>query len=101
MVKQIRIRVADDGIQRHIFSGNNEILQVDCTAEAVFIIDYINRSNVVIFTGLLYQLVHGLPNGKALVDADVIGGDETADLVVIIGIDEQDRGLGLVIDHRA
>ena len=90
MVEQIRIRVADDGIQRNVLSGNDEILQVDCTAEAVFIIDYINRSNVVIFTGLLYQLVHGLPNGQVLLDADIVGRDQAADFAVVIGIDKQD-----------
>ena len=101
VVEQIRIGVADERIQRHVFPRNDQILEVDRAAEAVSAVDDIDRCDIVVFTGLPNQLVHGLPNGKALVDADVIGGDETADLVVIIGIDEQDRGLGLVIDHRA
>ena len=101
MVEQIRIGVADERIQRHVFPRNDQILEVDRAAEAVSTVDDIDRCDIVVFTGLPNQLVHSLANGKALVDADVIGGDETADLVVIIGIDEQDRGLGLVIDHRA
>ena len=101
MVEQIGIGVADERIQRHVFPRNDQILEVDRAAEAVSTVDDIDRCDIVVFTGLPNQLVHGLANGKALVDADVIGGDETADLVVIIGIDEQNRGLGLVVDHRA
>ena len=43
-----------------------------------------------LWTGLLYQLVHGLPNGQVLLDADVVGRDQAADFAVVIGIDKQD-----------
>ena len=44
--------------------------------------------------------MHCLTDRQVLFDADIIGGDQTSDLILIIGIDQLDICPDLIVDHR-
>ena len=90
VVRQVRISGADDGVQGHVFPGDNQIFQIDGTEETLSVIHHVQGGDVVLFSRLLHQLVHGLANGQAAADADVIGGNQAADFIFIIGVNEPD-----------
>ena len=100
VVHQVRIGITDDRLERHVVTGNDEVLQIDGAAETLAVIHHIDGGDIVIITGLLDELVHRLADREIPADADVVCRDETSDLIVVVGIDEADLGLRLVIDHR-
>ena len=44
--------------------------------------------------------MHRLADRQIPADADIVRRDETSDLIIVVGIDETDFGLRLVVDHR-
>ena len=100
MIHQVRIGITDDRLERHVVAGNDEVLQTDGATETLAVIHHIDGGDIVIITGLLDELMHRLADREIPADADIVCRDETSDLIVVVGIDEADLGLRLVIDHR-
>ena len=68
-----------------IFPCPDQILQIDGSGENTLFIYHIDGHDIVVFSGLLYQLAHSLPDGQVLRDTDVVRRHAAADLFFIIG----------------
>ena len=68
-----------------IFSCTDQILQVDGSGENTLFIYHIDGHDIVVLSGLLYQLAHSLPDSQVLRDTDVVRRHAAADLFFIIG----------------
>ena len=84
-VGDIGIGADDQAFQTFLCPGNDEVFQVDGAVEVLVFIHHIQGGDVVVFSGLLYQLAHRLPDGHIVFDGDVVGGHPAADLVLVIG----------------
>ena len=83
-VRDIGIGADDQAFQAFLCPGNDEVFQVDGTVEVLVFVHHIQGGDVVVFSGLLYQLAHRLPDGHIVFDGDVVGGHSAADLILVI-----------------
>lgn len=58
MGQHIGIAAADDPAQRIVFTGDDQILQVDGPGKDAAAVHHIQRGDIVVLTGLPHQLAH-------------------------------------------
>ena len=83
--------------------GNDQILKIDGTIENFVFIDNIYGHDVVVFTCLLYQLLHGGADIQILLNDYIIRSHSATNLIIFIRLDHSDLFAGLffhVIDDR-
>ena len=68
-----------------IFSCPDQILQIDGSGKNTLFIYHVDGHDIVVFSCLLHQLAHSLPDGQVLRDTDVVRRHAAADLFLIIG----------------
>ena len=85
MIGHIRIRFQHQIFQMRIFPCPDQILQIDGSGENTLFIYHIDGHDIVVLSGLLYQLAHSLPDSQVLRDTDVVRRHAAADLFFIIG----------------
>ena len=97
MGQHIGIAAADDPAQRIVFTGDDQILQVDGPGKDAAAVHHIQRGDVVVLTGLPHQLVHGAADGQCVRDADEIAAHAAADLLLMKGQQPPDILPGVVV----
>ena len=85
MIGHIRIRFQHQIFQMCIFSCPDQILQIDGSGKNTLFIYHVDGHDIVVFSCLLHQLAHSLPDGQVLRDTDVVRRHAAADLFLIIG----------------
>ena len=95
MGQHIGIAAADDPAQRIVFTGDDQILQVDGPGKDA--VHHIQRGDIVVLTGLPHQLVHGAADGQCVRDADEIAAHAAADLLLMKGQQPPDILPGVVV----
>ena len=83
--EKIRIRINDQSVQRIVLPGDDQVLQIDGTAEFAAFVHHIQGGNIVVLPRLTDQLMHGRTNIQRFRNTDIIGGDQAADSVLIVG----------------
>ena len=65
--------------------GDDQVLQIDGAAEFAAFVHHIQGGNIVVLPRLTDQLMHGRTNIQRFRNTDIIGGDQAADSVLIVG----------------
>ena len=97
MGENVGIATADDALQRIVFPCDDQILQVDGTGEYAVFVHHVQRGNIVMFTGLPYQLAHGAADGQRIRYADEIAAHAAANLRLVKGQQTPDVVPGVVV----
>ena len=84
MVHDIRVRVTDNVLKIRILSRNDQIFQIDRAVKLIFLIDHIDRRDIVVLSRLLDQFAHRLADRQMVVDHDEVGRHAATDLVIIV-----------------
>ena len=80
-----RIGTADNIFQDIIFTGDDQILQINGTYKFLILIHNVNGGNIVMFTSLSNECTHGFTDGQFVGNADEVVGHAAADFIFIIG----------------
>ena len=86
-------------LQRRIFPGDDQFLQVDSAVKSTVFVDDVNGGDVVVLRRLIDQLLHGLPDADAFGHFDVVRGHDAADLVLIKGPEQVHVVTGVLVEE--
>ena len=99
MVPHVREGVRDQVFQTHVIPCHDQILEIDGAVKGSVVVLHKQRRDIVILLRLCDQGTHRLLDGEALADLDEVCGHLAADLVLLIGTDQLDILLGLLVDQ--
>ncbi len=99
MIPHIGEGVGDQAFKIHVVSCHDQIFQVDGAIKSAVVILHKQCGDVVIFLRLCDQGTHRLLDGKAFADLYEVCSHLAADLVLLIGTDQLDVLLGLLVDE--
>ena len=84
MVHNIRVGVTDNIFKICILSRNDQIFQIDRAVKLIFLINHIDRGDIVVLSRLLDQFAHRLADRQVVVDHDEVGRHAATDLIIIV-----------------
>ena len=84
MILDIRIGVADQVLKVRILSCDDQILQIDRSVKLIFLINHIDRGDIVVLSCLLDQFPHCLTDRQVIVDHNKVGSHAATDLILIV-----------------
>jgi len=99
MICYIWIRSTDDVFQFIVFSGDDQILQINGAVKFIGIIYYVNCGNIVIFACLFYQFTHSLTDRQFFSDGNKVRCHHTSDFILIVGENQMDVMTGISIQQ--